>query len=120
MEQTISPADWLFYAGSRWRFLLTAVIGAMLITLVISELLPRRYTATATLIIDPPPGSDPRAGVAVNPTYLESLRSFERFFTSDTLFQRAVDHFHLAKPGDSIASLKKRVLKVAKVRETRI
>lgn len=120
MEATISSGEWFAYAASRWRFVLAAVAGAILITFVISELMPRRYTATATLIIDPPPGSDPRAGVAVNPTYLESLRTFERFFTSDTLFQRAAEKFHLADSTDNIASLKKRILKVSKVRETRI
>src|SRR5947209_19534612 len=120
MDQTITPAEWFEYAASRWRFVIAAVTCAIAITFVISELLPRRYTATVTLIIDPPPGNDPRAGVAVNPTYLESLRTFEHFFTSDTLFQRAAERFHLGKATDSVASLRNRILKVSKLRETRI
>ena len=108
------------YVVSRWRFLVTAVAAAGLLAFAISEFLPRRYTATSTVIIDPPGTNDPRAAMVVNPTYLDSLRTFERFFTNDTLFQQAAQRFHLDAGQGGIMELRKRVLKVAVQRETRV
>jgi capsule polysaccharide export protein KpsE/RkpR len=73
-------------------------------------------------VIEPPAGNDVRTSTAVSPVYLESLKSYERFAASDTLFAGAVEHFHLAS-GDhtrSIESLKQQVLKVTKIRDTKI
>jgi uncharacterized protein involved in exopolysaccharide biosynthesis len=60
--------------------------------------------------------------MAVSPIYLESLKTYEPFASSDSLFQKAVKQFDLRAvlgPGP-IESLKKRVLKVDTVRNTRI
>jgi uncharacterized protein involved in exopolysaccharide biosynthesis len=108
------------YILTRWRFLLSTVVAAGLLSLGVSELLPRRYTATATLIIDPPGSNDPRTAMVVNPTYLDSLRTFERFFTSDTLFAQAAEKFHLQAGGIGIPALRKRILKVGVQRDTRV
>ncbi|MGA2185375.1 MAG: hypothetical protein ABSH47_20330 [Bryobacteraceae bacterium] len=108
------------YVLARWRFVVIAVAAAGLLAFAISEFLPRRYTATSTVIIDPPGTNDPRAAMVVNPTYLDSLRTFERFFTSDTLFQQAARRFHLDAGQGGIMELRKRVLKVAVQRETRV
>jgi uncharacterized protein involved in exopolysaccharide biosynthesis len=108
------------YVVSRWRFVVTTVTAAGLLTFAASELLPRRYTATTTVIIDPPGTNDPRAAMVVNPTYLDSLRTFERFFTSDTLFQQAAQRFHLDAGTAGTMALRKRVLKVAVQRDTRV
>jgi uncharacterized protein involved in exopolysaccharide biosynthesis len=86
----------------------------------ISELLPRRYTATTTVIIDPPAASDARTGAMLNPAYLDSLRTFEHFFTSDALFQEAAQRFHLDTGGKDIAKVRNKVLKVKQQHETRI
>ena len=40
---------------------------------VISLLMPREYTATARVVIEPPAGTDSRAAITVSPVYLESL-----------------------------------------------
>jgi uncharacterized protein involved in exopolysaccharide biosynthesis len=60
--------------------------------------------------------------MAVSPIYLESLKTFEHFATSDSLFQKAIGQFDLRSGlgQGPIESLKKRVLKVDTVRNTRI
>jgi capsular polysaccharide biosynthesis protein len=108
------------YVVSRWRFVVAATAAAGLLAFAVSEFQPRRYTATATVIIDPPGTNDPRAAMAVNPTYLDSLRTFERFFTSDTLFQRAAQQFHLDSGKAGITALRNSVLTVAVDHETRV
>ena len=77
-----------------------------------------QYTATARLVIDPPAGADLRAAMAVSPIYLESLKTYEHFAASDSLFQKAAQQFGLA--GGPSKSLKRRVLQVQLVRNTRI
>jgi uncharacterized protein involved in exopolysaccharide biosynthesis len=56
--------------------------------------------------------------MAVSPIYLESLKTYEQVAASDSQFQRAVQKFGLA--AGSIESLKRRVLKVQVVRNTRV
>jgi uncharacterized protein involved in exopolysaccharide biosynthesis len=56
--------------------------------------------------------------MAVSPIYLESLKTYEHFADSDSLFQKAVRRFELE--GSPIESLKRRVLTVQLVRNTRI
>jgi len=94
-------------------------VSAMVLSLAVSLLLPKRYTATASIVIEPPAGNDVRTATAVSPVYLESLRTYERFADSDTLFAGAVERFHFASKG-SIESLKQQVLKVNKLRDTKI
>ena len=60
--------------------------------------------------------------MAVSPIYLESLKTYEQFAGGDSLFQRAIDQFHLRdfygkRPFESV---KRKVLKVLTVRNTRI
>jgi len=53
--------------------------------------------------------------------YLESLKTYELFANGDTLFAKAADRFHLrSDSAQSIESLKRRVLKVAKLRDTKV
>jgi uncharacterized protein involved in exopolysaccharide biosynthesis len=85
-------------------------------------LLTRQYTATARIVIEPPAGADPRSAMAISPIYLESLKTYEQFASSDSLFQKSAGRFQLQtlmgpRP---IESLKKSVLKVGLVRNTRI
>ena len=84
--------------------------------------MPRQYTATARVVIDLPAGNDLRSPIAVSPIYLESLKTYESFASSDSLFRKAIDKFGLreAAAGWAEESLKKRVLKVAIVHNTRI
>jgi uncharacterized protein involved in exopolysaccharide biosynthesis len=71
-------------------------------------------------VIDPPAGSDPRASTAVSPIYLESLRSYEAFASSDNLFLQAVQRFGLRRESQAIDMLKKSVLQVDMARNTKI
>jgi polysaccharide biosynthesis transport protein len=114
--------QYLSYLRTRWLVVAMSCGVALAAALVISFVLPKQYTATATILIDPPTGSDLRNSTAVSPVYLESLKSYERFAASDSLFAKAVARFHLADGSDkpSIESLKRRVLKVAKQRDTKI
>jgi capsular polysaccharide biosynthesis protein len=95
---------------------------AVALALAASLILTREYTATARIVIEPPAGTDLRAAMAVSPIYLESLKTYEHFAASDSLFRKAIEQFDLraslgARP---IESLKRRVLKVGIVRNTRI
>lgn len=114
--------EYLDYLRRRWGVLAGACVVALLLSLAISLVLPKRYTATATLVIDPPGGNDARLATAVSPMYLESLKTYERFAASDTLFARAAERFHLLDRASSpsIETLKRRVLKVSKLKDTKI
>lgn len=107
---------------SRWRFIAASCGIAVVLSVVFSLIQTRQYTATARIVIEPPAGSDLRAAMAVSPIYLESLRTYEEFAAGDSLFRKALDQLNLrpllgARP---IESLKKSVLKVNLVRNTRI
>jgi capsule polysaccharide export protein KpsE/RkpR len=117
-----SAFDYVDYLRSRWRLIASAAVAAIILSLTVSLLLPKRYTATASIVIEPPAGNDVRTATAVSPVYLESLRTYELFADSDTLFAGAVERFHLSSPERirSIESLKQQVLKVSKLRDTKI
>jgi uncharacterized protein involved in exopolysaccharide biosynthesis len=114
--------EYLDHLKRRWRFVLTVCAAAGALALIASWLLPKEYTAMASIVIDPPAGNDPRTAVTVSPVYLESLRAYEMFASSDTLFQRAVDKFHLrqAQPSKPMEALKRGVLRVVKIKDTKI
>jgi uncharacterized protein involved in exopolysaccharide biosynthesis len=110
------------YVRARWRLIAAASLSAVILAGAASLALPKRYTATASIVIEPPAGNDVRTATAISPVYLESLRTYERFASSDTLFAGAVERFHLTsrESPHSIESLKQQVLKVAKLRDTKI
>lgn len=110
------------YMRSRWRSLAVSCITATALAAAVSLAMPRQYTATARIVIEPPAGTDLRAAVAVSPIYLESLKTYEEFADSDSLFHTAVDRFALRSlvGNRPIESLKKRVLKAGLLRNTRI
>ncbi len=88
----------------------------------LSLLLPKRYTSTASVLIEPPAGNDPRASTAVSPVYLDSLKTFERIASNDSLFAEALRHLQIpeASAGTSIESLKRAILHVSKPANTKI
>lgn len=122
MDNAFDAVDFALYLRKRWRVGAICCASALLLAGVAGAMLPKRYTATATLIIEPSAGSDPRTAQAVSPVYLESLKTYENFATSDTLFSRALDELGLRRkyPNSSIESLKHRVLSVSKPAATRI
>jgi uncharacterized protein involved in exopolysaccharide biosynthesis len=88
------------------------------VALTASFLIPKEYTARASLLIDPPAGSDARMSVTASPVYFESLRAYETLASGDSLFLRAAEKFHLRDA--PLETLKRRVLRVTKLRETKI
>jgi uncharacterized protein involved in exopolysaccharide biosynthesis len=122
VANTFDAYEYLRYLRSRWRFLAVAGAASALAALAISLLLSNKYTACARILIDPPAGLDSRSAMAVSPTYLESLRTYEHLAASDSCFWSALEKFHLrerfgARPFES---LKRSVLQVSIPRSTRI
>lgn len=109
--------DFITYARDRWLGMAIACGLAVSVAFGVSKLLPRKYTATANVLIAFPGGNDPRAATAVSPVYLESLKAYERYALSDTVFARAIDEVH-AGDGSPLEAMKKRVLKVSKPAST--
>jgi uncharacterized protein involved in exopolysaccharide biosynthesis len=113
---------YISYLRLRWRWIAISCVTAVAIAAGVSAIQQRRYTATARILIEPPAGTDLRSPLAISPIYLESLKTYESFALSDSLFRRAIDKFGL-RPVDGGApaeSLKKRVLKVELVHNTRV
>jgi len=106
------------YILSCWRQIAASAAIAVALAFAVSMLLPARYTATARIVIQPPAGVDVRTAMAVSPIYLESLKTYEEFADGDSLFQKAARQFQLT--GGPIENLKRRVLRVQIVRNTRI
>lgn len=122
MNRPFDAVDFALYLRSRWRVAAIACVTALVIAGSAAALLPKRYAAKATLIIEPPASADPRAALAVSPVYLESLKTYLNFATSDTLFLRALDELGLRRryPEASVESLKRRILSVTKPAATRL
>src|SRR4051794_33263681 len=97
MPDSVDGFRYISYLLRRYRFIALAGGVAAVLALLVSLLLPQKYTATARILIEPPAGTDLRAAMAVSPIYLESLRTFEQIASSDTLFQKAIDRFHLRR-----------------------
>jgi uncharacterized protein involved in exopolysaccharide biosynthesis len=123
VSEPINAIRYISYVASRWRWILASSAVALAAAFAFGAMMPRQYTATARIVIEPPAGGDTRvATTAVSPIYLESLKTYEAFAASDSLFQKAIDRFGLrstfgARP---IESLKKSILKAGIVRNTRI
>jgi succinoglycan biosynthesis transport protein ExoP len=120
MQDSFDVFEYIDFLSARWKFAGLACGCAIVAALATGLLLPKRYTATATVLIDPPSAADPRTATAVSTVYLESLKTYELLATNDQLFTRAAGQFHLRdQDGSAIESLKRRVLKVDKLRDTR-
>src|ERR1700683_1823600 len=118
-------SDGLEFARYLWRRrALVAITAATALAMAgaASLLLPKRYTATASILIEPPGGNDPRGATAVSSVYLESLKTYERFASSDTAIATALRESGLQKKfeGASIEGIKRSVLKVSRPASTKI
>ena len=112
---------YLAHLRRRWRLPAAMLAIALTTSLVFSLLQTRRYTARVSLVIEPPASSDSRAAMAVSPIYLELLRTYEHFASSDHLFAQAARKFGLRSAGSGpLESLKRSVLRVAIPRNTKI
>jgi uncharacterized protein involved in exopolysaccharide biosynthesis len=118
MSEAFDAYRYIGYLRARWSWIAGSAALACALAAGVSMLMTPRYTATARLVIDPPAGADLRSAMAVSPIYLESLKTYEHFANSDSLFQKAAQKFGLQ--GGAIESLKRQVLQVQLVRNTRI
>ena len=97
MHESFDIFEYADFLRSRWKFLALACGVAIVAALATGFLLPKRYTATATILIDPPAAGDPRIATAVSTVYLESLKTYELLATNDQLFLRAARNFRLLR-----------------------
>jgi capsular polysaccharide biosynthesis protein len=113
---------YLAHLRARWAVAALIIGAALAASIVFSYFQAPRYTAAVSLVIEPPANSDPRAATAVSPIYLESLRTYEHFASSDQLFAQAAKKFGLRTADDSrpLESLKKSILEVSIPRNTKI
>ena len=119
MPETFEMLRYVEHLRRRWRVIGGACGVAVVLALTVALLTPARYTATTRIMIEPPAGSDSRFAVAVNPVYLESLKTYELVASGDRLFLDAADHFKIPH-SRSAEALKRSVLKVSIPRNTRI
>jgi capsule polysaccharide export protein KpsE/RkpR len=121
MNGMFDALEFVEYVRKRWLTIAIACGVAVTVVLTVSLTLPKRYTSTASILIQAPAGNDPRAATAVSPVYLESLKSFETLASSDTLFAQALAALQVREgSGGSFSSLKKQVLKITKPSNTAI
>ena len=120
--ESVNTYRYLSFLGSRWRFIAASCAIAVILALCVTLTRPKLYTATCRILIEPPAGTDIRSALGVSPIYLESLKTYEHFAASDSLFLRALDRFQLRRrfPGHAVESLKAGILKVGMVRDTKI
>lgn len=120
-SDSFDAMDYLEYLRRRWKVVVTTLASAAAVAALGCILLPKQYTAAATLVIEPP-GGDPRTAAAVSPIYLESLKSYEALASSDSLFAKACAKFHLLDGGSasSLEAFKRRVLRVNKLKDTKL
>ena len=110
------------YLYAHWRLIAGTCVIAMALALAFTLSRPARYAATCRVLVEPPMGGDVRGAFAVSSIYLESLKTYELFAASDSLFLRALDHFQLRQryAGVPMESLKTGILKVKMLPYTRI
>jgi uncharacterized protein involved in exopolysaccharide biosynthesis len=122
MAEPVEIFRYIRYLRLRWIWIAASAAVAVTLAAGVSLWITRQYTATARILIEPPAGADLRSAMAVSPIYLESLKTYEHFASGDSLFQRASNQFGLQRMfgGQPLESIKKRVLKVGLVRNTRI
>jgi len=120
MHDNHSGLEFVRYAWGRRKIPAIACAIGVVVAALVTFLLPERYTATATILIEPPAGNDPRAATAVSTVYLESLKTYEHLVTSDSLFAAALEKLGLRKryEGATIEELKRKMLAVSKPAST--
>ena len=96
MSESFDAYRYIGYLRSRWRSIAVSAALAVVHGAGVSLAHDARSTPPppASSSIRPPAPTSARA-MAVSPIYLESLKTYERFADSDSLFQKAVDQFGL-------------------------
>jgi len=116
MQDELRGVEFVRYAWRHRHVPAIACTVAVVAAAILSFLVTQRYTATATILIEPPAGNDPRAATAVSTVYLESLKTYEHLVTSDSVFVAALEKLGLRKryEGAAVEELKQKMLAVSK------
>ncbi len=122
MPDSVDIFGYMSYMRLRWKLVAASSVVAVALAGAVSLTMRPEYTATARIVIEPPAGADPRSALDVSAIYLESLKTYEQLAANDSLFQRAAERFQLRGllGRGGIESLKKRVLRVGLVRNSRV
>ena len=122
MPESFDAYQYLNHLRSRWRFIAAACATAVALSLVVSLMMPKRYTATVRILIEPPRSADPRTATAISANYLASLKTYVHFASSDSRFKEAAEKWKVRGPDDSraLSSLKKSILEVKIPRDTKV
>jgi hypothetical protein len=86
MAESIEVFRYISYLQKRWRWIASSCAIALVIAFAATMAMPRAFTATARIVVEPPAGADLRSAMAVSPVYLESLKTYEHFASSDSVF----------------------------------
>ncbi len=116
MRDEFTGVEFLAYVWRERRVPMIACVVAVALAAGVTYFIPKRYTATAKILIEPPAGNDPRSATAVSTVYLDSLKTYVDLVSTDTLFVGAIDKLGLHKQyeGALIEDLKHRFLTVSK------
>jgi uncharacterized protein involved in exopolysaccharide biosynthesis len=82
--------EFVDYLRDKGNVFLVSCGVAVALAVMASLAMPKSYTAKASVVIDAPVGSDPRAILTLSSVYLESLKTYKSFAASDTLFAEAI------------------------------
>ncbi len=122
MPEPVSAYQFLQHLAARWRVPVIACATAAVLAFAGSKLMTKEYVATARILIEPPGTSDPRSALVVTPVYMDSLRTYTLFASSDELFKEAVETLGIRDPDDPkpLSRLKETILEVEIPRNTKV
>lgn len=122
MPEPVSAYQFLQHLAARWRVPVIACATAAVLAFAGSKLMTKEYVATARILIEPPGTSDPRSALVVTPVYMDSLRTYILFASSDELFKEAVETLGIRDPEDPkpLSRLKETILEVEIPRNTKV
>ena len=111
MAEPFDAREYAAYLRRRWWIFAAACGAAAALALGVSFALPKLYTATVRIVIEP---GGLLAAEPMTAAYLESLRTYAAYAASDEIFAGAAEKFHLS------SSQKDEVLSAVKPEGTRI
>ncbi len=111
MAEPFDAREYAAYLRRRWWIFAAACGSAAALALAVSFALPKLYTATVRIVIEP---RGLQAAEPMTAAYLESLRTYAAYAASDEIFAGAAEKFHLE------SFQKDKVLSVVKPEGTRI
>ncbi len=121
MPESPELLQYVAHLRRRWPVMALACAVALVLAGIITSLRTKQFTARALVLIRPP-ASDSFPATALSPTYMESLRTYERLAQSESLFQKAVHDLQITPPpgSDSLSLFRESALDANVLRQTRV